>query len=383
MIFDLIYLFCVGYGCFFSIILFFRREISVRLFSLILILLNYEIFMQFFYRKHGYYDYIILFNIRDSFFFLYGPLLYFYILSIARKITKYDHYKLFHLIPFAIVLAGGTFADIYVSSLINSSADYLFENIRFPKRALLYFCVFVSASVYIVLSLKEVLLFYRRVKIFHSYEMKFKRNWQIIFLCYAANILVLYAVSTIMYLLNSRYSGIVSFSFCVYIYVPVFFAGYAVLLKGDYFNIIHKSINEEALFSEEEDKNSNAKYARSRLPERAKEEYLARILHLLDVEKVYLDSELTMQSFSIKSGIPLYHISQVVNLRLGVNYNALINGRRIVHAKSLLSDKSDMNKTILEIAFESGFNSKTTFNNLFREETGLTPTEFRRKAENE
>ncbi len=383
MFFDLIYLFCVGFGCFFSIILFFRRELSVRLFSLILILLNYEIFMQFFFRKHGYYDYIILFKIRDSFFFLYGPLFYCYILSIAGKMTEINRYKLYHLLPFAAVLAGGIYLEEFVPYYINVIADFLFGNLRLPHRALLYLYVFLSASVYIGLSLREVGLFYKRAKIINSNELRLKRNWQIIFLCYAFNILLFYAVSTVMYLLNSRYAGIASFSFCVYIYVPVFFAAYAVLLKGDYFSIFHKSINEKVFFSKEEGKDSKAKYARNRLPEEIKDDYLAKILYFLDVEKVYLDSELTMQSFALKTGIALYHISQVVNIKLGVNYNTLINKRRIEHAKIILADKSNNNKTILQIAFECGFNSKTTFNNLFREETEVTPTEFRRRAEKE
>jgi len=337
--------------------------------------------MQFFFRKNGYHDYIILFKIRDSFFFLYGPLFYCYILSIAGKMTEINRYKLYHLLPFAVVLAGGICFEEFIPYYINVIADFLFGNLRLPHRALLYLYVFMSASVYIGLSLREVMLFYKRAKIIRSYELRLKRNWQIIFLCYAFNILVFYAVSTVMYLLNSRYAAIASFSFCFYIYVPVFFAANAVLLKGDYFNIFHKSINEKAFFSKEEGKDSKDKYARNRLPEEIKDDYLAKILYFLDVEKVYLDSELTMQSFALKTGIPLYHISQVVNLKLGVNYNTLINKRRIEHAKIILADKSNRSKTILQIAFECGFNSKTTFNNLFREETEVTPTEFRRRAE--
>jgi len=382
MLFDLIYLFSVGFGCFFSIILLFRREFSVKLFSLILILLNYEIFMQFFFRKHGYNDYIILFEIRDSFFFLYGPLFYFYILSISGRMTKFDRFKLVHLFPFAVVLAGGFIDNEKVLYCISTTANYFFGNIRLSQRALLYLCVFVSSSAYIVFSLKEVRLFYGRAKILQSSSIRLKRNWQIIFLCYAVNILILYVFSTVVYLANSKYAGIVSFLFCVYIYAPVFFAGYAVLIKGDYFSIFHKSSCEENIYTEE-DKDINIKYARSRLSESKKDDYLARILCFLDEDKIYLDPDLTMQSFSVKTGIPIYHISQVINSKLGVNYNTLINARRINHAKDILADKASMNKTVLEIAFESGFNSKTTFNNLFRAETGLTPTEFRRRAEKE
>jgi AraC-like DNA-binding protein len=60
----------------------------------------------------------------------------------------------------------------------------------------------------------------------------------------------------------------------------------------------------------------------------------------------------------------------------GNNFYDFINGYRIMEAKRLLLDPSKRHYTVLAIAFESGFNSKTTFNKVFRKVTGLTPTEF-------
>lgn len=383
MFFDLVYVFCVGFGCFFSVFLFFRRGLSVRFLSLILMLLNYELLMQYLFRLYGDSGLIIPFIIRDSFLFLYGVLLYFYILAVTGKIIRIGWGSSIHFFPTLIVLAGGIFADNLFHDFFVIAENYLIRNRLFSLRGLFYFCVFVSASFYIVLSVIPVLRYRKLTEHSGAFETNLRRNWQFIFLCYSFSVLVFYALSTIMYLGHSKYSSIVSFSFCVYIYVPVFFSGYAVLLKDDHFSIFHKIRNREVLHFNDEENNSDVKYARNRLSEGVKEEYLARILHLLNVEKVYIDPELTMQSFALKTGIPLYHISQVVNLKLGVNYNTLINTRRINHAKAILADKLSMNKTVLEIAFESGFNSKTTFNNLFRAETGLTPTEFRRRAEKE
>ena len=59
------------------------------------------------------------------------------------------------------------------------------------------------------------------------------------------------------------------------------------------------------------------------------------------------------------------------------NFYDLINGYGIEEAKRLLLNPRNRNYTILSIGFEAGFNSKTTFNPVFKKFTGLTPTEFR------
>jgi AraC-like DNA-binding protein len=69
----------------------------------------------------------------------------------------------------------------------------------------------------------------------------------------------------------------------------------------------------------------------------------------------------------------------VLSLRFGTGFNDLVNEARIAYAKALLSDPSSSGSTILDIAYEAGFNSKTTFYALFKKSEGLTPSEFRRQ----
>jgi len=70
-------------------------------------------------------------------------------------------------------------------------------------------------------------------------------------------------------------------------------------------------------------------------------------------------------------------MSRTINLGLDTNFNRLINTMRVEHAKNLLKE-TDSN--ILEIALDSGFNSKPTFNRVFRDLSGQTPTQYRNKA---
>jgi len=66
---------------------------------------------------------------------------------------------------------------------------------------------------------------------------------------------------------------------------------------------------------------------------------------------------------------------------LGQNFYDFINRYRILEAKQLLTNPKDPKITVLEVLYEVGFNSKSSFNTLFKKYTGLTPTEFRKKQQ--
>jgi AraC-like DNA-binding protein len=104
---------------------------------------------------------------------------------------------------------------------------------------------------------------------------------------------------------------------------------------------------------------------------------VSRVIELMEVEKYYQEPELTLQDLADKLQVPSYQVSQAINEGLKKNFYDLINGYRIEEAKRLLLDPVNSNYTILSVGFEAGFNSKTTFNTVFKKFTGHTPTEFR------
>jgi YesN/AraC family two-component response regulator len=99
----------------------------------------------------------------------------------------------------------------------------------------------------------------------------------------------------------------------------------------------------------------------------------------MEGEKLYHEAELTLQQLANRLQLPTYLVSQAINDGLKKNFYELINGYRVEEAKQLLLSPKNQNFTILSIGFEAGFNSKTTFNTVFKKFTGMTPTEFRDK----
>jgi AraC-like DNA-binding protein len=112
-------------------------------------------------------------------------------------------------------------------------------------------------------------------------------------------------------------------------------------------------------------------------------ELVKRITALMEKDKLYQETELTLHQLAGKLQVPTYQVSLALNDGMKKNFYDLINGYRVEEAKRLLLDSKNRNYTILSVGFEAGFNSKTTFNTVFKKFTGLTPTEFRDKQRNE
>jgi AraC-like DNA-binding protein len=119
------------------------------------------------------------------------------------------------------------------------------------------------------------------------------------------------------------------------------------------------------------------KYKNSTLSEEQKNEIELKLNELVVLEKYYRTSNLTIHELSQRINIQSKFISQVINELYSQNFCEYINAIRIDEAKSILRDNNFAHKTILEVCYEVGFNSKSTFNAVFKKQTGCTPSKYR------
>jgi len=103
-----------------------------------------------------------------------------------------------------------------------------------------------------------------------------------------------------------------------------------------------------------------------------------KLLLYMETNKPYLKSDLKISELADSLDVPYYHLSQLINSEFSVNFYDFINKYRVEEAKKLLVEDT-RNYKILAIAFEVGFNSKATFNRVFKNATDLTPSEFKEK----
>ena len=122
------------------------------------------------------------------------------------------------------------------------------------------------------------------------------------------------------------------------------------------------------------------KYAKSGLSEAEATRIHAGLNTLMATRKLYTEPELTLSDLATHLDIPPNYLSQIINEREGKNFYDYINTLRIEEFKRLASLPENKKYTILSLAFECGFNSKSSFNRYFKKVTGLPPSEYMNTA---
>lgn len=123
------------------------------------------------------------------------------------------------------------------------------------------------------------------------------------------------------------------------------------------------------------------RYETSNLTPEQQEICLRKLLRYMKAEKPYLDSELSVKRLAGGLSVSYRELSQVINERTGMHFYDFVNRYRVEDAKRLLREsilKDDM--SILGIAYEVGFNCKSSFNTAFKKATGITPSQYRKAA---
>ncbi|WP_425237248.1 helix-turn-helix domain-containing protein [Ulvibacterium sp.] len=119
------------------------------------------------------------------------------------------------------------------------------------------------------------------------------------------------------------------------------------------------------------------KYHRLKIDRKLDSDYLQRLRNYLEQEKPYLDQKLSLHALAQTLRISPNTISRIINEQLGQNFNDLINTYRLQEVKQKLINPEHDHKTILALAFESGFQSKASFNRVFKKMEGKTPSEYK------
>jgi AraC-like DNA-binding protein len=103
-----------------------------------------------------------------------------------------------------------------------------------------------------------------------------------------------------------------------------------------------------------------------------------RLAKVMREDRLWTDAHLSANTLAEAVGISRHELSELLNQHLGRNFQSYVNNLRLEAAKELLT--SEAGSSILEVAFACGFNSKSTFNAVFRKETGVTPKGYRERC---
>ena len=106
-------------------------------------------------------------------------------------------------------------------------------------------------------------------------------------------------------------------------------------------------------------------------------EYSEQLMEYMRLEKPYLNPELTLTQLASEIDISKHHLSQIINEQFNLNFFEFINQYRVEEVKSRINDPKFENYSLLGIAFDSGFNSKSSFNRIFKRLTNQTPSQYK------
>ncbi len=118
------------------------------------------------------------------------------------------------------------------------------------------------------------------------------------------------------------------------------------------------------------------KYKKSSLKQKDVNAYLHRLEKFMETEKPYLQPDLSLRQLAEITDIHPNHLSQLLNEQMDKRFSEYINSYRLETFKSLAGNPANRHLTILAIAYESGFNSKTVFNTFFKKMMGMTPSQY-------
>ena len=123
---------------------------------------------------------------------------------------------------------------------------------------------------------------------------------------------------------------------------------------------------------------SREKYYKSSLTAAQAETGIAQLLEWMTTQKLYLQGDLKLAEVAETLNLSPNNLSQMINEQLGKNFYDFVNGYRVEAAQKLLLDPAQDNLTLLAIAYEAGFNSKSTFNSVFKKHCQVTPSEYKK-----
>ncbi len=133
----------------------------------------------------------------------------------------------------------------------------------------------------------------------------------------------------------------------------------------------------ERLFILIHEDSSETRYKRSMLHGIDTGAVIERIKELMELENLYLDENLSLQTLSSMLNITSHQLSEILNNRLNTNFRSFINTYRINAAKKMLLENGDI--SIIRAAYECGFKSKNAFNTAFHKAESMTPSEFKER----
>lgn len=290
----------------------------------------------------------------------FGPVTFFIsMIMFTNPGRKLNKDIIWHSIP-AVLYVGILFFYLFATDKSNTI------------RLMLLIFYLLQASVYIFLSLRLFRKHQRVLNIFSSNKEFIDLKWLIRLIVGIAVILLAVILSNLIFPFKS----------------PTLLVN--LLTIGVIFDFTYHAIKQKEIFPQVETITKNVISiddelemieSRNKLIDDSElVEMKAKLTGYMVEKQPFLDPEINLIRLAEQMNISAHKLSYIINAGYNINFFNFISQYRIEYAKKLITDENLNHLSLLGIAFESGFNSKTTFNNSFKRMTGMTPSEYKKNG---
>jgi AraC-like DNA-binding protein len=346
----------IGVAAFIEFLLISKKNKSApdQILTLWMFLVLVHLFLSYIYITGDIYSFPFLLGIEQPFPLLHGVFLYVYVSSLTGQLPKNRKILILHLVPATLIYVYLiTFfmfpADQKIEVYRNHGAGFeLFNSVR-------RYAISVSGICYVTWSALLLKRHRNNVRDQFSDLEKVNLQWLQILTFGMGGIwfLVIFFRSEILVL-----AGMVVF---------VFLIGFFGVRQGDIFRSIQLPAEEDE---------QKKKYTKSGLTEEASGALHQELKRLMAEEALYKKSDLSINDLSSRLGVHPNYLSQIINQKEEKNFYDFVNTYRLDEFKRLVANPKNQQFTLLSLAYDCGFSSKSSFNRYFKKSTGTTPSEY-------
>jgi AraC-like DNA-binding protein len=298
---------------------------------------------------------------------LHGPVLWFYIKAQTEQNFRFRAIHLLHFLPCLLLITDFSFNIYSLPETTRIQLDSTEAFKKFPTFGIGMAAILVSTPTYYTWGLLLLRRYRKRIKNYFSEISKVDLRW----------LQVLLISSLIL-------SGIIDSTFCVDQFIAI--ASFGVLQAGS-FSFVSVYVLFLGFFGHRQEALITKVPLKSILIEEpvqpdksianVDEAFIYRLLDWMKVQKPYLEPNLTISALSEQLNVSEEYLSAILNNKLSRNFFDFVNQYRVDEFKTRCLDPQNEKLTLIAIAFDCGFNSKATFNRVFKNYTGFTPSAYK------
>ncbi len=308
--------------------------------------------------------------------FLYGPLLFFFVQNATGRRACSIKYDLWHFSPFLFF----GLADFILYTTDNILIYRMFD----IKQSYVFYGQIISLTGYHWYCFRYLLQQTHSANTFQQEKIQWLRRHTLL------SAIVTFSIAVGLFLMYTVYPRFMEARFLfASITIYIYWVSYEVLRRPDLFSASPAEIpySSQAGYQPPVPDASlrvetPRKYHNSTLKAADIDAILVALNHVMQHQRPYLSPELSIDTLAALVGTNRHNLSQAINERLQKNFYDYLNEYRVRAARAHLADPGNDHLKIAAIAYDAGFNSLSTFNDVFKKLTGHTPSAFRSLAQN-